>query len=48
MDLNGIVHNCIHGNDAKRHERTSNLVDFEEIWANIMKAIDEVVHLMKP
>jgi 5'-3' exoribonuclease 1 len=20
LDLNGIVHNCIHGNDSKKHE----------------------------
>lgn len=48
LDLNGIVHNCIHGNDTKKHERTSNLDDFEEVWAAIMKAIDELVHTVKP
>lgn len=48
MDLNGIVHNCIHGNDIKKHERVSSLGDFEEVWANIMKAIDEIVHTIKP
>lgn len=48
LDLNGIVHNCIHGNDTKRHERVSRLDDFEEVWANIMKAIDEIVHTIKP
>ena len=48
LDLNGIVHNCIHGNDAKLHERVSKLTDFDEVWANIMKAIDEIVHTVKP
>ena len=48
LDLNGIVHNCIHGNDAKKHERISKLDDLEEVWANIMKAIDEIVHVVKP
>jgi 5'-3' exoribonuclease 1 len=48
LDLNSIVHNCIHGNDAKLHERVSKLVDFDEVWTNIMKAIDEVVHTVKP
>lgn len=48
LDLNSIVHNCIHGNDSKRHERVSRLDDLEEVWANIMKAIDEIVHLIKP
>ena len=42
------MHNCIHGNDAKLHERVSKLVDFDEVWTNIMKAIDEVVHTVKP
>jgi len=36
MDLNGIVHNCIHGNDPKRHERISKLNDLEEVWASVM------------
>ena len=40
MDLNGIVHNCIHGNDPKRHERISKLNDLEEVWAAVMTAID--------
>jgi len=48
MDLNGIVHNCIHGNDSKRHERVSKLEDLEEVWADIMRAIDEIVHTVKP
>ena len=48
MDLNSIVHNCIHGNDAKRHERISKLADLEEVWADIMRAIDEIVHVVKP
>jgi 5'-3' exoribonuclease 1 len=48
LDLNGIVHNCIHGNDSKKHERISKLDDFEEVWASIMKAIDEIVHIVKP
>ncbi len=42
------MHNCIHGNDSKLHERVSKLADFDEVWANIMKAIDEVVHTVKP
>lgn len=48
LDLNGIVHNCVHGNDAKRHERISQLDDLEELWASIMRSIDEIVHLIKP
>ena len=48
MDLNGIVHNAIHGNDAQRHERISKLQDFDEVWADIMRAIDEIVHTVKP
>ena len=38
----------MHGNDPKRHERISRLEDMEELWAAIMHAIDEVVHLVKP
>ena len=48
LDLNGIVHNCVHGNDPKRHERISRLEDMEELWAAIMQAIDEIIHLVKP
>ena len=48
MDLNGIVHNCIHGNDPKRHERISKLNDLEEVWAAVMQAIDELVHTINP
>lgn len=42
------MHNCIHGNDPKRHERISKLDDLEELWASIMRAIDELVHVVKP
>lgn len=48
LDLNGIVHNAIHGNDPKRHERISKLDDLEELWASIMRSIDELVHVVKP
>lgn len=48
LDLNGIVHNCVHGNDPKRHERISQLDDLEELWAAVMRSIDELVHLIKP
>ena len=48
LDLNSIVHNCIHGNDKGRHERISKLEDFEEVWADIMRAIDEIIHMVKP
>ena len=48
LDLNSIVHNCIHGNDKQRHERISRLEDLEEVWADIMRAIDEIVHSVKP
>ena len=48
LDLNGIVHNCVHGNDPKRHERISRLDDMEELWAAIMRSIDELVHMVKP
>jgi len=42
------VHNAIHGNDPKRHERISKLDDLEELWAAIMRSIDELVHVAKP
>lgn len=48
MDLNSIVHNCIHGNDPKRHERISKSQDFEELWQALMEAIDQLVHTVKP
>jgi 5'-3' exoribonuclease 2 len=48
MDLNGIVHNCIHGNDQKRSEKVSKLDHLEEVWAAVMQAIDELVHTIKP
>jgi 5'-3' exoribonuclease 1 len=48
LDLNGIVHNAIHGNDPKRHERISKLDDLEELWAAIMRSIDELVHVVRP
>lgn len=48
LDLNSIVHNCIHGNDKSKHERMSRLEDLEEVWASIMIAIDEIVHTVKP
>lgn len=48
LDLNSIVHNSIHGNDPKRMERISKLANFEEVWADIMRAIDEIVHMVKP
>ena len=48
LDMNSIVHNCIHGNDPKKHEHISTLKDFEEVWASIMRNIDELVHTIKP
>ena len=39
---------CVHGNDPKRHARMSQLDDLEELWADIMRSIDELVHLVKP
>lgn len=48
MDLNSIVHNCIHGNDPKRHERISRSKNFEELWQALMEAIDQLVHTVKP
>ena len=48
LDLNSIVHNVIHGNDAARHAQISSLKDFEEVWAQIMLYIDEIVHMVKP
>lgn len=48
LDLNSIVHNVIHGNDPVKHEQISRLLDFEEVWAEIMRAIDEIVHTVKP
>jgi 5'-3' exoribonuclease 1 len=48
MDLNGIVHNAIHGNDSKKHERISKLENFDEVWVEIMRTIDEIVHTVKP
>ena len=48
LDLNGIVHVAIRGHDHKHYERISRLKDFEEVWASIMRAIDEIVHSIKP
>eukprot|EP00347_Sterkiella_histriomuscorum_P002677 403367227 len=48
LDLNGIVHNCIHGNDPSKHEKVSKMEDFDEVWVSIMRAIDEIVHSVKP
>ena len=48
MDLNSIVHNCIHGNDAQKHAKVSKMEDLEDVWADIMSAIDEIVHSVKP
>ena len=48
LDLNSIVHNCIHGNDSQKHKKVSELADLEEVWADIMCAIDEIVHSVKP
>lgn len=42
------MHNCIHGNDKSKHEKISQLDDLEEVWANIMRALDEIVHTVKP
>ena len=42
------MHNCVHGNDPKRHERISRIEDLEELWAAVMRSIDELVHLVKP
>jgi 5'-3' exonuclease len=47
LDLNSIVHNVIHGNDKSKLEKMD-LHDMEEVWANIMRAIDEIVHTVKP
>ena len=48
LDLNSVVHNAVHGNDRTRLERISKLEDLEEVWADIMRAIDEIVHIIKP
>lgn len=48
LDLNGIVHNCIHGNDPSKHEKVSKMQDFDEVWVSIMRAIDDIVHTVKP
>ena len=48
LDLNSIVHVCIHGNDPQKHEQISKLKDFEDVWAAIMKAIDHIVHTVRP
>lgn len=42
------MHNALHGNDPKRYERLSNADDLEELWADVLKQIDELVHLLKP
>jgi 5'-3' exoribonuclease 1 len=46
--MNSIVHNAIHGNDPQRMERVSKMDDFEEVWADIMRGIDDIVHMVKP
>ena len=48
LDLNGFVTDCVHGDDPKRHERISRLDDLEELWAAVMRSIDEIVHIVKP
>lgn len=50
LDLNGVIHNAIHGNDASKLKKTSEagLENFEFVWAEIVKYIDGVIHLVKP
>jgi len=50
LDLNGVIHNAIHGNDASKLRETSKagLENFENVWAEIVKYIDHVIHLIKP
>ncbi len=48
LNMNRIVHNCIHGNDPKRHEYISKLENLEEMWVSIMRNIDDLVHHIKP
>ena len=48
LDLNGIVHNVVHGNETGRLERISKMEDLEEVWADMFRSIDELVHTIKP
>ena len=50
LDLNGVIHMAIHGNDSSKLLETSKagLENFEFVWAEIVKYIDHVIHLIKP
>jgi len=50
LDLNGVIHNAIHGNDSSKLLATSKagLENFEFVWAEIMKYIDDLIHIIKP
>jgi len=46
--LNGEVQNLIHRNEAKLHERVTNMVNIDEILTQIIEDIDDIVKTLKP
>ncbi|KAI7852090.1 XRN 5'-3' exonuclease N-terminus-domain-containing protein [Circinella umbellata] len=44
LDMNGIVHNCSHNNNASAHYRISE----EEIWIGIFNYVDHIFAKIKP
>jgi len=51
LDMNGLVHMVVHGNTMERHILTSQMVysgHTEELWCEIFRYIDELVHLVGP
>jgi len=51
IDLNGLIHNVIHGNSADKHIIISHLINTgnsDELWGEIFRAIDDLVHLINP
>jgi len=51
IDMNGIVHMCVHGNSIEKHVLTSQMVSSghtEELWCEIFKYLDDLIHLVNP
>ncbi len=51
IDLNGLIHNVVHGNSDDRLILTSHMIssgNIDELWGDIFSAIDDLVHLVNP
>jgi len=51
IDLNSLIHNIIHGDVTDKIVITSHLMNtgqIDEIWANIFKTLDDLVHTVNP